>query len=95
MDRLLLFLRTLVGGKTSIKTKGIYEENIDSVARKLEGFSGREIAKFMISLQALAYAQPNAEIDSNILNLLVEAKLEEHKLKEVARENSDQYGNRQ
>ena len=35
------------------------------------------------------------EIDSNILNLLVEAKLEEHKLKEVARENSDQYGNRQ
>ena len=93
-DQLLTFLRTLVGGKTNIKTKGIYEEDIDDVARKLEGFSGREIAKFMISLQALAYAQPNAQIDNNILKLLVEAKLEEHKLKEVARESSGQYANR-
>ena len=45
----------------------------------------------MISLQALAYAQTNATINAEILRLLVEAKLEEHKLKELARQSSDQY----
>ena len=48
----------------------------------------------MISLQALAYAQPDAQIDNNVLQLLVDAKLEEHKLKEIARESSGQYANR-
>ena len=37
----------------------------------------------MISLQALAYAQTNATINAEILRLLVEAKLEEHKLKNL------------
>ena len=90
-DRLYETVSSMFGASSQIKIEGIYEEHIDEVAGKLEGFSGREIAKLMISLQALAYAQTNATINAEILRLLVEAKLEEHKLKELAWQSSDQY----
>ena len=79
------------GKRTDIKTGGIYVETIKELAGRLEGFSGREIAKFMISVQALAYAQQDATITASVLTLLTDAKLQEHELKEKARENSDQY----
>eukprot|EP00945_MAST-04E_sp_MAST-4E-sp1_P006467 g6467.t1 len=79
------------GKRTDIKTSGIYVETIKELAGRLEGFSGREIAKFMISVQALAYAQQDATITASVLTLLTDAKLQEHELKEKARENSDQY----
>jgi len=94
IDRIYNSLLPIFGTTSTIKAHGIYEETIDEIGEQLEGFSGREIAKLMISLQALAYTQPNATINANMLKLLVEAKLEEHKLKESSRQHSEQYTNR-
>eukprot|EP00943_MAST-04B_sp_MAST-4B-sp1_P000347 g347.t1 len=91
IGRIYNILQFIFGKTSTIKTHGIYEETIDEIAEQLEGFSGREIAKLMISLQALAYAQANATINANMLKLLVKAKLEEHKLKESSRQHSEQY----
>ena len=67
IGRIYNILQFIFGKTSTIKTHGIYEETIDEIAEQLEGFSGREIAKLMISLQALAYAQANATINANML----------------------------
>ena len=84
-------LARCLGRQRDIATPGITTKTLDALAARLKDFSGREIAKFMISVQALAYAQEDATITPEVLELLVEAKLHEHQLKEKARENSDQY----
>ena len=82
-------VQRLLGKRTEIKTEGIFVETIKDLAKRIDGFSGREISKLMISVcKLLGYAQKNATITSNILNLLVEAKLKEHQLKASGRADS-------
>ncbi|KAJ7953014.1 ATPase family AAA domain-containing protein 3 [Quillaja saponaria] len=47
-------------------------------ARKTEGFSGREIAKLMASVQAAVYGRPNCVLDSQLLQEIVDYKVAEH-----------------
>ena len=93
-DALYYKVQRLLGKRTEIKTEGIFVETIKDLAKRIDGFSGREISKLMISVQALGYAQKNATITANILTLLVEAKLKEHQLKAASREQSEQYSER-
>jgi hypothetical protein len=54
---------------------------LDSLADDFEGFSGREISKFMLAVQGLAHATPGVHLRHTDMEDLVRAKLEEHKLK--------------
>lgn len=47
-------------------------------ARKTEGFSGREIAKLMASVQAAVYGRPDCVLDSTLLTEIVDYKVTEH-----------------
>ena len=55
---------------------------LDSVAAQTEGFSGRELAKLMASVQAAVYGRPGAMVlDAATLQAVVAQKVAEHKYK--------------
>lgn len=61
-----------------ITIKDLSNNVIQEAARKTEGFSGREIAKLMASVQAAVYARPDCVLDSQLFREVVEYKVEEH-----------------
>ncbi|XP_042501456.1 ATPase family AAA domain-containing protein 3C-like [Macadamia integrifolia] len=61
-----------------ITVKDISEDVIREAARKIEGFSGREIAKLMASVQAAVYGLPDCVLDSQLFNDIVDYKVAEH-----------------
>ncbi|KAH9663124.1 AAA domain-containing protein [Citrus sinensis] len=61
-----------------ITIKDLSDNVIQEAARKTEGFSGREIAKLMASVQAAVYARPDCVLDSQLFREVVEYKVEEH-----------------
>lgn len=56
----------------------ITEEYLDGVARRTEGFSGREIAKLMISVQGAVYGRSATTLTADIMEETVAWKLAEH-----------------
>lgn len=61
-----------------ITIKDLSDSVIQEAAQKTEGFSGREIAKLMASVQAAVYARPDCVLDSQLFREVVEYKVEEH-----------------
>ncbi|KAL0332560.1 UNVERIFIED_CONTAM: hypothetical protein Scaly_2157500 [Sesamum calycinum] len=61
-----------------ITIKDLSDDVIREAARKTEGFSGREIAKLMASVQAAVYGRPDCVLDSNLFKEIVEYKVAEH-----------------
>ncbi|KAJ9147074.1 hypothetical protein P3X46_029277 [Hevea brasiliensis] len=61
-----------------ITIKDISEDVIREAARKIEGFSGREIAKLMASVQAAVYGRPDCVLDSQLFREVVDFKVAEH-----------------
>ncbi|PIM97231.1 hypothetical protein CDL12_30301 [Handroanthus impetiginosus] len=61
-----------------ITIKDISDDVIREAARKTEGFSGREIAKLMASVQAAVYGRPDCLLDANLFKEIVDYKVEEH-----------------
>lgn len=61
-----------------IEIKGLTDEVIREAAAKTEGFSGREIAKLMASVQAAVYGSENCVLDSNLFREVVDYKVAEH-----------------
>ncbi|XP_010254803.1 PREDICTED: ATPase family AAA domain-containing protein 3-A-like [Nelumbo nucifera] len=62
----------------SITIKDISEDVILEAARKTEGFSGREIAKLMASVQAAVYGRPDCILDLQLFMEIVDYKVAEH-----------------
>ncbi|KNA20205.1 hypothetical protein SOVF_054530 [Spinacia oleracea] len=62
----------------SITVKDLSEEVIREAAKKTEGFSGREIAKLMASVQAAVYGRPDCALDSELFKEIVDYKVSEH-----------------
>ncbi|CAN1225404.1 ATPase family AAA domain-containing protein 3 [Linum perenne] len=54
------------------------EEVIREAAKRTEGFSGREIAKLMASVQAAVYGKPDCVLDPQLLREIVDYKVAEH-----------------
>jgi len=76
--------KTLFGGSSSQYTVGdecSADSNIASIAKKTEGFSGREISKLMISAQYAMLLDPNKCLSAKLLNEVLGIKLKEHKQK--------------
>ncbi|XP_073280674.1 uncharacterized protein [Primulina huaijiensis] len=61
-----------------ISIKDLSDNDIKEAAQKTEGFSGREIAKLMASVQAAVYGRPDCVLDSNLFKEIVDYKIAEH-----------------
>jgi hypothetical protein len=53
------------------------------IAEATKGFSGRELAKFMASVQATVYGSHEPVLTSDMLRSVLELKLKEHKQREI------------
>ncbi|KAL9264890.1 ATPase family AAA domain-containing protein [Drosera capensis] len=61
-----------------ITIKDISDDMIREAARKTQGFSGRDIAKLMASVQAAVYGRPDCVLDSELFTEIVDYKVDEH-----------------
>lgn len=61
-----------------IEIKGLNDDILKEAAAKTEGFSGREIAKLMASVQAAVYGSENCVLDSTLFREVVDYKVAEH-----------------
>ncbi|KAL7231466.1 hypothetical protein ACSBR2_009671 [Camellia fascicularis] len=61
-----------------ITIEDLSDDVIREAAKKTEGFSGREIAKLMASVQAAVYGRPDCVLDSELFNEIVDYKVAEH-----------------
>jgi len=68
----------LKGKQKKIEIKGLSEDVIREAAAKTEGFSGREIAKMMASVQAAVYGSTDCILDANLFREVVDYKVAEH-----------------
>lgn len=71
-----------------IVVEGIDDELIRVAAEKTEGFSGREIAKLIASVQAAVYGRPDCVLDADLFMQIVDYKIDEHK-KRIQLSNAD------
>ncbi|GAA0172025.1 hypothetical protein LIER_25934 [Lithospermum erythrorhizon] len=61
-----------------ITIKDLSDDVILKAAKKTEGFSGREIAKLMASVQAAVYGRPDCVLDVPLFDEIVDYKVKEH-----------------
>ncbi|KAE9620227.1 hypothetical protein Lal_00019378 [Lupinus albus] len=61
-----------------IEINGLTDETIKEAAAKTDGFSGREIAKLMASVQAAVYGSENCVLDPSLFREVVDYKVAEH-----------------
>ncbi|CAN6889087.1 unnamed protein product [Brassica oleracea] len=73
-----LFDRLFKKEQQKIEIKGVTEELLEEAAAKTDGFSGREIAKLMASVQAAVYGSEDCVLDSVLFREVVDYKVAEH-----------------
>jgi ATPase family AAA domain-containing protein 3A/B len=61
-----------------ITIRDVSDDVIREAARKTEGFSGREIAKLVASVQAAVYGRPDCVLDAQLFKEIVDYKVAEH-----------------
>lgn len=61
-----------------IEIKGVTDDIVREAAAKSGGFSGREIAKLMASVQAAVYGSKNCVLDLGLFREVVDYKVAEH-----------------
>lgn len=73
-------LSHLFNKKTTQKVtvKDLSDDVMREAAETIEGFSGREIAKLMASVQAAVYGRPDCVLDSQLFKEIVDYKVAEH-----------------
>jgi ATPase family AAA domain-containing protein 3A/B len=64
------------------------------IAHKIHGFSGREIAKLSIAIQAAAYGTPNATLTEELLDKVVGYRIEGHIQKRSWHLGSETFGDK-
>ncbi|EYU45375.1 hypothetical protein ABFS82_06G009800 [Erythranthe guttata] len=73
-----LFSHLFKKEQQKIEIKGLNDDIIKEAAEKTEGFSGREIAKLMASVQAAVYGSEDCVLDANLFREVVDYKVAEH-----------------
>ena len=66
------------GKQATIEIVGISDDIISEAARKMEGFSGREIAKTMASVQGAVYGSKESVLDADLFREVIDYKVAEH-----------------
>ncbi|KAK9814443.1 hypothetical protein WJX72_006002 [[Myrmecia] bisecta] len=78
LTRMGLFLRGRKGSADVIATRDIDDALIQEAAEATEGFSGRELAKMVASMQAAVYGSRDAVFTPEIMRSVVQVKVREH-----------------
>lgn len=73
-----LFSKFFQKKQQQIEIKGLTDDLIREAAAKTDGFSGREVAKLMASVQAAVYGSENCVLDPNLFREVVDYKVAEH-----------------
>ncbi|XP_051136818.1 uncharacterized protein LOC127255359 isoform X1 [Andrographis paniculata] len=73
-----LFSNLFQKQQKKIEIKGLNDDILKEAAAKTEGFSGREIAKLMASVQAAVYGSEDCVLDPNLFREVVDYKVAEH-----------------
>lgn len=73
-----VFGKIFKGEQQKIEIKGLTDDILMEAAAKTEGFSGREIAKLMASVQAAVYGSENCVLDPSLFREVVDYKVAEH-----------------
>ena len=71
------------GKPDQIELKGITDNIIREAARKMDGFSGREIAKTLASVQGAVYGSKRAELDADLFMEVINYKVKEHQQRHI------------
>mmetsp|Transcript_6466 Transcript_6466/g.22757 ORF Transcript_6466/g.22757 Transcript_6466/m.22757 type:complete len:108 (+) Transcript_6466:2-325(+) len=71
-----------------LEVEGIDEEVIANAATETEGFSGREIAKMLVSLQSAGYGSKEGKVTRRMLEEIVKEKVEEHHARILMKEGT-------
>ncbi|CAM0944927.1 unnamed protein product [Alopecurus aequalis] len=61
-----------------IQVRDVTDDVLRDAARKIDGFSGREIAKLLASVQAAVYGSPDCILNPQLFSEVVEYKIAEH-----------------
>ncbi|KAI8463565.1 MAG: hypothetical protein J3K34DRAFT_526885 [Monoraphidium minutum] len=78
LQRLGAALRGRKGGADRIEVKGVDEPALARAASEMEGFSAREIAKFVASVQAAVYGSAETVLTRELFDKVLAYKLKEH-----------------
>lgn len=62
-----------------IEVKGVTDDVLREAAARLDGFSGREIAKLMASVRGAVYGSKDSVLDAKLFREVVDYKVAEHK----------------
>lgn len=76
--RIVDYPRTLLFKKTEIGMQGIETHHIEAVAKKTEGFSGREIYKMVIAWHDAAFNQESAVLTPELLDSILDEHILQH-----------------
>ena len=74
--------RTLIFKRTEIGMQGIEDEFIEKIAKKIDGFSGREIYKLVIAWHDAAFNKQNAILTPELMESVLESHIEQHNQRE-------------
>lgn len=77
--RIGALLRGRASSADRIAIQGVGGEQLKQAAKATEGFSGRELAKFMASVQAAVYGSHEAVLTDDIFKRVLNMKVKEHK----------------
>lgn len=74
----------------SIETYQDILEGLNQYGTLTEGMSGREIAKMMLYLQSIVYAQDEVQVSKALVDRVIKEKVEEHERKVALRTYREQ-----
>lgn len=84
-DRLKFFWkhpRSIYTGKKLIRMEGVTNEYISEIAKKIEGFSGREIFKMVVAWHDAAFSKPDPVLTPELMEEILEKFKKQHSQKE-------------
>jgi len=73
----------MFGGPTEIKTEEVLDSLFEELARKAEGFSGREISKLAIAWQAAARGTPDCSLTVDMMKQILDERIKQRKQKDA------------
>ncbi len=82
-ERVGALLRGRKADTDTIEVRGVDERVLEEAASAMEGFSGREIAKFMASVQAAVYGSAQAVLTPELFREVLAHKLHEHRQRQA------------
>ncbi|KAL8538345.1 hypothetical protein ACS0TY_000364 [Phlomoides rotata] len=87
-----LFSRLFRKQPKKIEIKGLNDDILKEAAARTEGFSGREIAKLMASVQAAVYGSEDCALDPILFREVVDYKVAEHQQRKKLAATDGKFG---